>query len=151
VESPPGRRPSSTFTTRWSLQTRSVSSYSPLLKSAHPDDPEEKAANNEKVFKEFHNTIGRNLGHSVDTIADATNLTYDSRRKLIEIARKYKADVHLVLFDNPLQAVYRNGRRDDDQVVPDAAMDKFLHRLEETRDSIVVEDFDSVTRIGSVG
>ena len=104
---------------------------------------------NDEVFKVFHRRILNNLNHGVDTIADSTALTRESRLRLEAIAAFTGAKTHLVFFKNPDQAVMNNARRD--RKVPDEAMAKMMDKYERALLEIPQERYYSKTEIKKVG
>jgi predicted kinase len=114
------------------------------------NDPQVKQTANARVFTIFHERIAAALKLGLDVIADATNLTSDSRRKLRDIAADHGAVVHYVLFDNVVEAIHGNRQRDKDSTVPDHVMDGMVQKLIVTREVIHGEGFDSLTVLSSV-
>lgn len=117
------------------------------LRAAHT--PEDKVANNAKVFEEFHRDIKESLEHGVDVIADATNLNSFARHKLLKIAEQTHSKVHAVFFMNISQALHRNADRDADAMVPNEVMKAMLDKYGETLIELPNEKYDTVTRIES--
>lgn len=113
------------------------------LKSAN--DPKVKADANASVFRIFHQRIADMLQRGHDVVADATNLTSDSRRKLRDIASDQGAEVHYVFFDNIAQAVEQNRQRDEDAIVPDHVMDAMVMKHTIAGFMIQGEGFDRLT------
>jgi predicted kinase len=119
------------------------------LVAAH--DEETKARNNAAVFLEFHRRIVVNLADGFDVLADATNLNHEARTKLRTIAGLVGARTHVLFFKNIVQAVERNFARDEDAVVPEAAMEYMMEKYWDTLDRLPSENYDRVTAIASVG
>lgn len=115
------------------------------LKAAH------EAKANKEVFKTLHEQIATDLLIE-DVVADATSLTWDSRKQLLDIAQGCDADVHLILFTNYDEAFKRNETRDPDEIVPPEAMLVMTKKYQETLDVLENERifYDSVTLIESV-
>lgn len=63
---------------------------------------------------EFYTRIEDQLRLGVDTVADATFLTVRHRDRAREIAQRHKADLHIVLFKNLIDALERNKHRSED-------------------------------------
>lgn len=122
------------------------------LRAAHDVTPEEKAKRNGEVWDIFYRKVEDRLTHNVDTYADGTNLTKRARNRLIDISAKTGADLHVVVFDNIIQAVQRNEEREYDQIVPKDVMDKFCTNYRESHWEIFGGDeegsYTSVTVIG---
>jgi predicted kinase len=100
-------------------------------------------SDNTRVFETFHSRIERALGDGKDVIADATNVEVFARAKLRRIARDCDAKTRLVVFDNLIQAVARNDRRDETRV-PDDAMKRMLMLYTRQRRYVETEQYDSV-------
>ena len=104
-----------------------------------------------EVWSEWDNRIQVALAHSVDVIADATNLPYRHRATLRSLADQYKADTHAIVLTNIAQAVNRNmqrrGEKQGDQRVPDHAMMGFVSLYERMLRDIQTESYTSVTYV----
>jgi predicted kinase len=104
---------------------------------------------NKSVFDLLYGFVNYHLGYNgQDVYVDATNLDRRSRDQLSEIAKRYSAATHLILFNNPTEAIDRNRRRD--RKVPEDVMLRMLGKLERARIEIIQESYDSVTKITSV-
>ena len=57
---------------------------------------EDQSRNNE-VFKIFHKRIGDYLANGENVVADATNLTIKSRKSIIDIGKKYNANIKCII------------------------------------------------------
>lgn len=104
-------------------------------------------ARNQQVFDTFHRRLDDMLHKGGDVVADATSLQSDSRRILRDIADRNGAEMHLVFFANPAQALVRNGQRVGFASVPPAAMEVMFRKWEASRPAILDEDYTSITII----
>lgn len=122
------------------------------LRDAHDNiTQEERVERNGEVFNIFYKGIEDGLRHSIDTVADATNLSGYSRDHLREIAERTGARTHLVLFKNIEEARARNASRDYDMIVPEEVMENFIKKFQtQTLPSLIQEHYDSVTEIASL-
>lgn len=107
---------------------------------------------NAKVFEEFHFSIEVALGHGEDIVADSTALDAFARLALVEIAKEYEAEVHLIVFTNVGQAIIRNESRD--RTVPKDVMDRMLVKYERAKndieEEILAQYYKSVIEIRSL-
>jgi len=94
--------------------------------------------NNEIVFTHFHLSLRARLAAGANVIADATNLTQQSRTQLLDLADEYKAQTKFIVFDNSKARKY-NQQRAADIVVPAEVMDEmevlYQQAIQELRDS----------------
>lgn len=104
---------------------------------------------NQEVFAEYHKRIEDHLLDGLDVFADATNLRDFAREKLQAIGERTGADMHLIVFANPKQAVLRNEKRER-RVAPDV-MVRMLEQYEQALKDIPHEHYSSVTYIEAVG
>lgn len=65
---------------------------------------ESDQSKNDEVFKLFHKRIGEGLKEGKNVCADATNINIKSRRPLIEIGKRYGAEIVCVLFVTPFES-----------------------------------------------
>jgi protein phosphatase len=105
---------------------------------------------NKEVFEIFHGRIRMGLMYDKDVVADSTALDGFAREKLVELARLWNAEPHLIVFSDEHEALERNRKRD--RVVPEEAMKKMLHkytvfRLYLDRES---DQYESITQIRSL-
>jgi protein phosphatase len=91
----------------------------------------------------MHFIIAKRLLLGRFTVSDATHLSPDERREMINIARRFAFEAIAVVFDTPLDTCLgRNARRN--RVVPPEALRRQYGMLERTLKTIGGEDFDSV-------
>jgi predicted kinase len=102
---------------------------------------------NEEVFIAFYYRIGSRLEHLGLAVADATSLAWQARDKLLTLACFYQAEKHLIFFDNPVQALHRNGHRIGNARVPYEAQQVMLDKHRESRVAIMNEYYTSITII----
>lgn len=108
---------------------------------------------NTNVFEIFHHRIVRALWLNHDVFADATNLDRFARHDLLDDAADAPdVKVHVVLFKNNDQALYRNRQRDPEvsQVVPDDVMQRMIEKYERTLLELPQEQYYSVTEVSGV-
>jgi predicted kinase len=104
---------------------------------------------NKSVFDLFYGFTNYHLGYYAHSVyADATNLERRSREELYKIAKRYDAKVHVLLFNNPMEAIMRNRKRE--RVVPEDVMHRMIGKLERARVELLQEPYDSITTISSV-
>lgn len=101
----------------------------------------EDQTQNKEVFKIAHARLGEALRDNIEYIVfDATNLKVWSRDAIIEIAKKYKAEVHCVYFSVPLATCFkRNDERE--RHVPDHVI---VHMFSTMETPTIEEGFDSI-------
>lgn len=114
------------------------------------NDEETREQNNEMVFALYHSAIRESLERGRSVVADATNLTARSRKKLRAIAHETDADPILILFTNAIQGYERNRKRDADSVVPETAMTRMIQRYWKTLKDLPDEQYTTVIKIASV-
>jgi predicted kinase len=102
------------------------------------------AADNARVFREFHERIDRHLAAGEDVIADATNLTRQAREKLRLIAVGWHAETCCVLFGDTGAALERNRRRGRDQRVPTDQMKKMCRLYRDAKREVRREGYGEV-------
>ena len=88
-------------------------------------------ANNTTVFDVFHTIIRARLRTGVDTYADATNLTAQSRQALYKIAVETRATLVWVRFYTPTATCRERNRARGEAAVPEPAMGKMIRQLGE--------------------
>lgn len=117
------------------------------LRAAHDVDDIQKKINNDRVWGEYYTRIERTLPND-NVIADATHLRAFARARLTDIAERVNAMTHVIIFNNPEQALKRNKERLEDANVPDQVMEVFCRQL---RDAIFdieeKESYATITRI----
>lgn len=121
------------------------------LRAAHDVTPEVKKERNEEVWDLFYRDLSQLLTHGMDCYADGTNLTSHSRRRLMGTAERAKADLHLILFDNVVQAEARNREREHDLIVPSDVMENFCRLYRQSHYDIFEHEsawYKSITVIG---
>lgn len=106
---------------------------------------------NDEVFEEYHRFIGECLEDGFRVYADATNLRHFAREILVKIGLLAEAEIHLVIFANPDQALSRNLKRQ--RVVPQDVMIRMLDQYEDFRLVLPQEAhmYNSITEIRRVG
>lgn len=85
-------------------------------------------ANNKEVFEEYHRRIEERLCNSKFTIADATSLRANARRKLYDIALKYNTPIRVVVMNISLDETLKQNKNRDRQV-PDEVIIKMFDTL----------------------
>lgn len=124
------------------------------LREAHDVTPEVKEERNEYVWNQFYKKLDQLLSNKVDCYADATNLTSRARNRLRATAEKHGAELHVILFDNVVEALQRNVERDHDAIVPDDVQEKFVRGFADSYQEVLRGQeqgwYNSVTIIGSL-
>ena len=105
---------------------------------------------NATVFRTFHERLDDMLYKGMDAVADATNLSWMEREKLVAIAAEHRAETHLIFFKNLTQAVTRNSERLGNARVPDDAIHHMLNKFTATACAIVDEKYTSITTIEDI-
>lgn len=130
----------STFAAKRFLQTQIVSSDE--CRALVSDDAENQGVSPE-AFDLMYFIIRKRLSLRRLTIADATNLKSEDRGKLIPIARRFRFNSAIIIFNISLETcLARNASRD--RVVPEDALRAQYQLLEETLLSIEGEGFDYI-------
>src|SRR5688572_10535517 len=102
------------------------------LRSAHDVSSGQRTLNNKETFDLYKFRLDSFIGTGVDAIADSTNLKSKYRDPVYEIASRYDAELHVLLFDNIELAVQRNQQReqvDPEALVPDEVMFDFIQNF----------------------
>lgn len=107
-------------------------------------------ANNDLVFKVFHNMLRFGLELGENMIADSTALTAQARAQLRVIGHETGAHTYLHLFRNNGEAVRRNRTRRPEHVVPSDVMARMLSNYEQTLYALKLERYTGVIEIGSI-
>jgi len=101
----------STFARRHFKPTQVISSD--FCRGLVADDENDQAATTD-AFDVLHYIVGTRLRRGLLTVVDATNVQYDARRRLIELARRHHVLVDAIVLDVPEEvAVRRNAARPD--------------------------------------
>ena len=105
----------------------------------------EDQSQNEQVFRVFHNRIKRYLENGTNVIADATNVTFKSRRSILN--KILKIDCYKICYIIPkrLEDCIRDNKFEK-HAVPEYVIDKQVRHfqipfMEEGFDEIIVHDF----------
>jgi|SRR5215218_1013862 len=117
------------------------------LRAAHETD---RAARLREVFDVFHDRIARHLAAGADVVADATHLTVDARRHVLDVADAHGARVHAHLFADVGQALVRNRARGHDARVPHGVQAEMVTRFRAALDRIAHEPYHAVTTVTTV-
>jgi predicted kinase len=102
---------------------------------------------NDEVFEKFHRRLHMVLVSDQSVVADATNLRDFARERLRDIALANNAETHLIVFQNPLQALMRNRQRE--RTVPEDVMYRMVDQFERALVDISQEIYTTVTKIRS--
>lgn len=85
------------------------------------------------------------LRQGCSIILDSTAPTWGIRKKWIDMAQSYGCRSKIVYIETDFdECIDRNKRREDDKVVPDEAMDKFMDIFQEPTANEVVSDSDFI-------
>lgn len=130
----------STFAAKWFLRTQIVSSDE--CRALVSDDAENQGVSPE-AFDLMYFIIRKRLLLRRLTVADATNLKTEDRGRLIAIARRFRFNSAIIIFNISLETcLERNASRD--RVVPEDAVIAQYQLLEKTLGSIESEGFDYI-------
>ena len=107
-------------------------------------------SNHKEVFDTFHGRIRMGLMYEKDVVADSTALDGFARENLLELARLWNAEPHLIIFGDVHEGLERNRARD--RVVPDDAMIRMIDKYKAFRAVLNDElpNYTSVTEIRSL-
>lgn len=106
-------------------------------------DDEGNMAVSREAFDIFYSIIEKRMKSKRLVVADSTALTYDSRKRLIGIARKYEYHTVIIAFDVPLSVILeRNGSRE--RKVPNEIIERQYSMFKIALKCIHGEDFDEV-------
>lgn len=109
-------------------------------------DDEENMSVSREAFELFHLIIKRRMERRRLVTADSTALSYDARKKLLQLAREHGYYTVLVLFDIPLEeALNRNSMRN--RVVSEKVIEKQYSAFKRTLKTVEKEGFDDIVRL----
>ncbi len=100
------------------------------------------------AFDLFYTIIGYRLKHSRLTVADATNLSAQYRRRLIQIAKRYGSDVYLVMFQADLE-VCRKHNDQRERTVPENIIALQIEKFKKARENVHSEEYKEIYIIKS--
>lgn len=95
------------------------------------------------AFDLFYTIIGYRLKYGRLTVADATNLSPQYRRKLIELGGRYNTPVYLVVFDVDLQTCLKNNTLRE-RIVPESVIISQLEKLNRAKELQKQEGFKEI-------
>ena len=98
-------------------------------------------------WPEVYQRIDDQLRLGVDTVADATFLTIKHRTRAWEVAEKYDADIHLVLFKNVADALERNKDRPGDARLDEDVLEGMMGLYWDTLARLPQEWYTTVTTV----
>ncbi len=106
------------------------------------DNPANQAVS-KHAFDLFYFIIEKRLLVGRLTVADATSLSKETRRQLIEIARKYGFRVVIVIFDIPAEICIERDQKRPRKVGEQVIRNQYVNFIEAKR-SIPTEGFDGI-------
>lgn len=114
----------------------------------------EDQEHNEEVFKIFHDRIRKNLENKKNVVADATNLTMESRRAILMKVNGLNIRKVCVIIPKPFEQCKENNLHRE-HPVPDFVLDKQIRKFQipfynEGFDDIVIKHFDQVSSMITV-
>ncbi len=100
-----------------------------------------------KPWDEFYERIEDQLRLGVDTVADATFLTVKHRDRARDIAQRWMADLHIVLFKNIWDAWERNKTRPEEDRLEYEVIDGMVTLYWDTLARLPQECYNTVTTV----
>ena len=104
------------------------------------NDENNQAASND-AFELFYYIISMRLKKGLLTVADATNIQPDARKKLISIARSFHVLPVAIVFDMPQELCETRNQQRTDRNVPPHVIRRQLQDLKRSLKSIKKEGF----------
>lgn len=109
-------------------------------------DDERDQRYNVQAFALVHFLVEQRLGINRLCVVDSTALTAQSRRDLLELARKCQVPTTLMLFNVPFETcVERDEKRD--RSVGRAVLERQYQSFEQTKDAVLKEGFTQVVQL----
>ncbi|CUT04734.1 AAA family ATPase [Candidatus Chrysopegis kryptomonas] len=130
----------STFAKKFFKRTQIVSSDH--CRAMISDNPANQAVS-KHAFELFYFIIEKRLLVGRLTVADATSLSKETRRQLIEIARKYGFRVVIIIFDIPVELCIERDQKRPRKVGEQVIRNQYVNFLE-AKKSIPTEGFDEI-------
>lgn len=128
----------SSFAKRHFAQYETVSSDA--CRGIVSNDENNQAASND-AFELFYYIISMRLKKGLLTVADATNIQPDARKKLISIARSFHVLPVAIVFDMPQELCENRNKERTDRNVPSHVIRRQLQDLKRSLKSIKKEGF----------
>lgn len=130
----------STFASKHFIRTEIVSSDE--CRALVSDDPKNQSVSPE-AFDLMYFIIRKRLLIRRLTVADATNLKAEDRRIMLNLARRFRFNSAIIIFNISLEtSLLRNAARE--RIVPEDAIRNQFQLLEKTLPSIESEGFDYI-------
>ena len=104
------------------------------------NDENNQAASTD-AFELFHFIISMRLKKGLLTVADATNIQPDARKKLINIARSFHVLPVAIVFDTPQEVCETRNQQRTDRTIPSHVIRRQLQDLKRSLRSIKKEGF----------
>jgi predicted kinase len=114
------------------------------LSEAHNKNGQLIKDKHRKVFEIFHNEIDSLLLEDKTVIADAGNVKFFTREKLIEIALSRRARVEAIIFAADLTVQEVNKNRPKDDLIPLKTIETMISHFKESCHNIKDEGFHLV-------
>jgi len=130
----------STFARKFFKRTQIVSSDH--CRAMISDNPANQAVS-KHAFELFYFIIEKRLLVGRLTVADATSLSKETRRQLIEIARKYGFKVVIIIFDIPIEICIERDSKRPRKVGEQVIRNQYANFIE-AKKSIPTEGFDEI-------
>ncbi|MEU4167654.1 polynucleotide kinase-phosphatase [Streptomyces sp. NPDC026665] len=132
----------STFARRHFKPTEVISSD--FCRGLVADDENDQSASGD-AFDVLHYIAGKRLAAGRRTVVDATSVQQDSRRQLIELARKYDVLPVAIVLDTPEEVcAERNAARTDRAGMPRRVIQRHIRELRRSLRSLEREGFRKV-------
>jgi protein phosphatase len=130
----------STFARKFFKRTQVVSSDH--CRAMISDNPANQAVS-KHAFELFHYIIEKRLLLGRLTVADATSLSREARRKLLDLGRKYGFKTVVIIFDIPIDICIKRDMERPRKVGEQVIRNQYLAFLE-AKKSIPSEGFDEI-------
>lgn len=130
----------STFAKKFFKRTQIVSSDH--CRAMISDNPANQSVS-KHAFELFYFIIEKRLLVGRLTVADATSLSKDTRRQLIEIARKYGFKVVIIVFDISIEICIERDQKRPRKVGEQVIRNQYVNFIE-AKKSIPTEGFDEI-------
>ena len=138
----------STFAGRHFAETEVVSSD--RCRALVADDENDQSATAD-AFEVLHLLVAKRLSRGRLTVVDATNVTPDARRPLLDLARRFHVPAVAIVLDLPEEECLRRNAARAGRRVPDEAIQRQAHFLRASVGGLSREGFRRVHLLRSAG
>lgn len=102
------------------------------------------------TFELMHTIIGMRLKRRLRTVVDACHLSSDSRRPLVELARKYHARLVAIVFDLPFELCLENLKRGRTEALDEETLQRQYKSLQSQKRGLNHEGFHEIYTLSSL-